>query len=833
MIQRATSLVIHSVLLIIGTLSSTLLFSQAPSSGVEYSARDSIVADIPAQVIRLYGDANVTYEDIVLRADFIEIDLVHGEVLATFTLDSAGAPVGKPTFTMGAEESRCDYIKYNFNTKKGYVKEIRGQQGEGYIHMAESKIHPDETVHLKDGKFTTCDADTPHYHFQLTRAMIVPDERIVTGPVYMKLFNVPLPLAAPFGFFPNSESKKHGIIIPRVANTSEYGFGLQDFGYYIPLGDFWETYFYATLFTTGRFGIQNISNYYKKYKYNGTLGLKFEQFRGKFYDTLVAEKWTFNWRHTQDAKAHPSLKFSADINFKSDNNGKTTLEAINPEYFDNQFNSAINVTKRWKTNQLSGTMGLKTSLQQNSQSKNYIIELPTYNFSVNMFDLGVLRKNPIGKKWYENIKVTYALNAKNYIAAPDSIFKAGQFYLVDDYVLNGVQHATTVQSNMRLFGGRMMLTPSVNYAEIWNFQYEKNTWNPGSEKIDTVSFEGFKSSRSLSFNAGLNTNFYGYYKMLGKRQMKFRHVASPNLSFSFRPDLGLYEEIQYDTLGNTKYYSPFQTSLYREQGFGQSGIISFGLANTLEMKMLDKKDSINETFKSFKLVDAFSINGSYDIFRDSFNLSNFAFAFRTAKFLNVFSFQSAAALSPYAFNTSNGKDLTQYAWQNGQGIGRFKTATATVNANFSSASGRKKSKQTSETDSDLSEETKPDFELPWQLNLSYNFKYSRLSKLSGGVLIDTLDLIQTIRADGDISINKKWKFDFGISFDLQSTGDNPLIPTYDFGIWRDLHCWEASLTWFQYGAWEDHQVNFLFRVNIKASMFQDIKLEYNKPPFFF
>ncbi|MBK7131232.1 MAG: hypothetical protein IPH66_18035 [Crocinitomicaceae bacterium] len=89
-------------------MSTTLLFSQAPSSGVEYSARDSIVADIPAQIIRLYGDANVTYEDIVLRADFIEIDLVHGEVLATFTLDSAGVPVGKPTFTMGAEESHCD-----------------------------------------------------------------------------------------------------------------------------------------------------------------------------------------------------------------------------------------------------------------------------------------------------------------------------------------------------------------------------------------------------------------------------------------------------------------------------------------------------------------------------------------------------------------------------------------------------------------------------------------------------------------------------------------------------------------------------------------------------
>ncbi len=222
------------------------------NSPVNYSATDSIVADIPSQIIRLYGAANVQYEGIDLTADLIEIDIVKNEVIATYTLDSLGNPVGKPVFSGEGEESTSDYIKYNFKTKKGFVKEVRMQQGEGYIHMAESKVQPNEEIHFKNGKFTTCDKEKPHYHFKLTRAIVIPDERIISGPVYMEILKVPTPLAAPFGFFPNSDKKKSGLIIPKVAATDRYGFGLEGLGYYIPLGDDWETYFYGSAYTTGR-----------------------------------------------------------------------------------------------------------------------------------------------------------------------------------------------------------------------------------------------------------------------------------------------------------------------------------------------------------------------------------------------------------------------------------------------------------------------------------------------------------------------------------------------------------------------------------------------------
>ena len=806
------------------------------NSPVNYEARDSIVANLPEQYIRLYGEARVVYEDIDLAADLIEIDLNTNEVAATYTLDSLGNKVGKPVFNAGGESSECDYMKYNFDTKKGFIKEVRMTQGEGYIHMEKSKIQPNEEIHFKNGKFTTCDKEEPHFHFNLSRAIVVPDKRIVTGPVYMEILNVPTPLAAPFGFFPNSETKKAGIILPEFQNSNRYGFGLENLGYYIPLGDYWETYFYGSIFTTGSWALSNNTNYYQKYKYRGGVGLKFEQFRGKFYDTTpTINKWTVNWNHTQDPKAHPSLKFTTNINFISDNNAQTSLDAINSNYFNNTFNSSINVTKSWRTNRFSGTMGLQSSLQQNSQSGNYSLELPRYNLSVGRFDLGVFRKNPIGEKMYEKINVTYNLNARNFIQAPDSIFNPNYIALVGGYARNGIEQKIVTQANLRFSKGRFTFTPSINYREIWNFQYEARAWNPTDQKVDTTDFSGFKSSRDVAITGNLLTNLYGYYLLKGKRGMKFRHVASPSISATFQPDIGLYESIQIDTAGTERYYSPFSQSLYREIGQGTSGRINFNLNNTLEMKMKDKQDTVNSTFKSYKLVDAFSVRGGYDFLRDSMKLDNFTLAFRTSRFFNIFTFQSSGTLNPYAWVDSTGVTQATYAWQADKGIGRLTNAQGVFNANFTNKKGREKQKEAAENEEDsapdIDKVTNPQFKnyaVPWVLNLSYNLSYDRFSASNGlGAIVDSFKLVQAIRGDGNISLNEKWKIDFVASYSFA----DKFITNFNIGVWRDLHCWQTSILYQQIGRMfpeggAKSNWAILFKIGVKASMFQDIKYDH-------
>jgi hypothetical protein len=134
--------------------------------------------------------------------------------------------------------------------------------------------------------------------------------------------------------------------------------------------------------------------------------------------------------------------------------------------------------------------------------------------------------------------------------------------------------------------------------------------------------------------------------------------------------------------------------------------------------------------------------------------------------------------------------------------------------------------------------TNPGFttmKIPWQINLSYNFNLTQGPvKITSGY-VDSIRLVQTIRLDGDFNLGENWKFTYGVNYDLQADNVCDAISTYNFTIWRNLHCWEAALTWFQYGPWigKETNINFLFRVNIKASMFQDIKLEYTQPPTIF
>ena len=97
------------------------------------------------------------------------------------------------------------------------------------------------------------------------------------------------------------------------------------------------------------------------------------------------------------------------------------------------------------------------------------------------------------------------------------------------YAKNGIEHQTLVQSNLRVFGGRFVFTPSANYREFWDFQSQNRAWNPITEKVDTTEVKGFRTGRDMSVAGNVSFNFFGYYKFKGKSAVKFRHVASPTL----------------------------------------------------------------------------------------------------------------------------------------------------------------------------------------------------------------------------------------------------------------------------------------------------------------
>ena len=72
-------------------------------SKVMYHAQDSVRLLMKSRKVMLYGKAEVTYEDMKLEADFIEVSFETNDIHAVGIPDSNGIIQGKPIFTTDGE----------------------------------------------------------------------------------------------------------------------------------------------------------------------------------------------------------------------------------------------------------------------------------------------------------------------------------------------------------------------------------------------------------------------------------------------------------------------------------------------------------------------------------------------------------------------------------------------------------------------------------------------------------------------------------------------------------------------------------------------------------
>lgn len=176
---------------------------QAIDAPVVYEASDSIVFTRDG-FARLYGKAKVNYQEIQLDAAIITMNMDSSTVFAEGIKDSTGVISGKPVFKDGSTPYESETMRYNFDTKKGYITNVTTQQGEGFVTSQDSKKGPDDELYMKNGWYTTCDNhEHPHFYLKLTRAKVKQKKNVVFGPAYMVVEDVPLPLAIPFGFSPS------------------------------------------------------------------------------------------------------------------------------------------------------------------------------------------------------------------------------------------------------------------------------------------------------------------------------------------------------------------------------------------------------------------------------------------------------------------------------------------------------------------------------------------------------------------------------------------------------------------------------------------------------
>jgi hypothetical protein len=795
---------------------------------VNYNARDSIVVDLENDMISLYGEAFVKYQSMTINAGMIQMNLKTSIVTATFVLDSIGQPTEKPVFNDDEQEMIADTILYNFETKKGKVKKVYTQEGEGYIQMGVSTIEPNKEIHMIHGKYSTCSLEEPHFHFNMSKAVLVPEKRIVSGPMNLVVAGIPTPIGLPFALIPFPEKRSHGIIPSLLQFDPNAGIGLVNLGYYIPLGDNWQTTFYGTIWTKGNWGVRNVTDYRKRYSYNGTFGLEYFQRRFVFPENGI-ESQTLNlkWIHSLDAKANPYWRFNANIDFRTDNNSKNSIDLINDNYLKSTLKSDIKFSRTFKTNPAMSLEGNIGALQNSITEKTDFI-LPSLGFNVNrwLFLEKVKSKDGGTNKWYHGIGLNYNMSAINTVSIADSTFEQRDFSRITDNLKSGIQHNIGINTTAKLGKQKLIsLVPSISYRQYWNFQYSDKYMDMSDSSLVIDTITGFGFSQYLSTSLRLQSNLYGMYSYKDKNKSKILHTLTPILAVSYVPEIGNWDSYKnYDN--EDVFYSPFSSSAKSQSYQTSAGYIDLSFQNKFELKTKTKKDTTSEMFSKFILLDNFSVSSRYDLLADTFNLDNIVFSLNAnpTKWLSL---NSNTRYTTYGWDKETGRPINQWAWNTNRRLGRVENSNFSVRFIFAPKEAKQRVQEIQkfygdDYDSELyyllqNRNHYVDFAVPWNFSLTYNFNLSRFSGVS-----DSLVFRHAITFNGDFNLTPNWKVIFNSGFDVKAK-----VFTYTkISIMRDLHCWKFMLDWIPFGP----QQGFVFTFSPTASLLQDLKLKRTRPP---
>ena len=434
------------------------------TSVVDYKANDSIVFTHGNEVY-MYGKGVVQFDGMELNADQIEMNMDSSLVYAVGRPDSVGDIVGRPVFKDKSGEYESETMNYNFKTKKGYITNIVTQQGEGYLTGGQTKKMENDEFYMKSGRYTTCDNhDHPHFYLQLTQAKVRPKKNIVTGPAYMVLADVPLPLAIPFGFFPFTEKYSSGIIVPTFGDELARGFYLRDGGYYFAINDYIDLALTGEIYTKGSWGINARSAYIKRYKYSGNFDLS-------FITTITGDKglpdyskmknFKIAWTHTQDTKNNPNMSLSASVNFTTSGYTRNDLNSYynSNSFTENTKSSTVNMTYRIPNS--SWSFSATANITQRTQDSTLNVSFP--NLTVSMGQIYPFkRKSVVGnERWYEKIQMSYSGRFQNSILTKqDQILKSN---LIKDW-RNGMYHNIPISATFNVFK-YLNLTASFNFTD--------------------------------------------------------------------------------------------------------------------------------------------------------------------------------------------------------------------------------------------------------------------------------------------------------------------------------------------------------------------------------
>lgn len=810
-------------------------------STVEYSS-ENVYHDIRNKTSFLERKAKVHYLDTDIEGDFIKINWNTGILYAEGKKDSLGKLIEPSKFKQGDNTLEYDNFTYNIKTHKGVASSIRTQQSlggdNGVIVAKRVKKYNDTISGLRKVAFTTDEyfmnkKDTiADYSLQAEVAKFIQgkDRKVITGPVFMKIYDVTTPLALPFAFIPMGTDRSTGLLLPSFGERQNVGFYIEGAGIYIPIGEYLDVAFTGDIYTKGSYGLHSRSQYIKRYKFNGNFSFDYER-RVTGIQGLSSysnsKLYRLYWSHRQDAKANPNFIFSANVNYSSSKyyrNGINNYNLISGDVLRNTAQSSISIQKTFPGTPFSASLNLSHSQTFGSGNQNLgdniTFTLPT--LAVNMSRIYPFApKSGTKKGLLQNVAMTYSMNLQNMIQTNDEeVFTKKMF----KNSRNGVKHSLNFTTGTTILN-YFPINFSANYQDVWYSKIIEKSYDVAQKKVITDEINKFSTFRTFGVSANLQTTLYGV-KIFGSRDdtkwiKAIRHVITPSVGFSYTPDFSTrnwgYYDSYIDEKGNQVLYSKYENGIYGSPSRGLSESVNLSISNNLELKIRSSKDSTG--VKKIKLLDYLNLSTNYNFAADSLKLSPISINGATSVLDGKMRVNFSATVNPYQVVVNEKNPSGTYIDK----LGKLNITNYNIGLNYSlneKTFGERKIeyKRRGAIRDDVyffDDEGYAHYLTPWNLSIGLNHSVNK--NLNGNVNRTT-----SVNLSGRLSLTPYWDISGSTNIDLQS-GE---VSYTRLSMNRDLRSFNLNFSMVPFGAYK----TWNFFIGIKASFLSDA-LKYEERNF--
>ena len=822
---------------------------------VEYNAKEYVRINRKESKLYLYDQAELYYQDMVLKAGIIVLDYSKNEVTAGRIADSLGVLVQNPYFKQINNEIYPDSLRFNFDTQKALIWNSKSAQNGMNVYAAFTKKENDSVYYIKDAKVTTGgELEDSDYYFRIRKGKMVPQGKIVTGFTNMYIADVPTPLALPFAYFPSSQKQQSGFLFPTIGESNNRGYYLQNGGYYLGLSQFFDLSLTGDYYSNGSYGFRADSQYKLMYNFSGRLSMRFENLiSGERGIPGYSKSTVFNirWNHSKDPKSSPNSNFSASVNFGSSDYFRESVNQLNsPNFLNNTLSSSVAYTKRIPGNP-SVNMSVNANMSQNSKTKSVNLTLPTFQGSLDRIFPFEPKDRP-KKGLIQNINLQYSVRAENrMITTEEELFTSKMF----ENARSGVQHSIPLSTNFKILK-HFNLAASANYKEVWQPRTVRyNNYDPLIDGVKKDTISGFSAFRTYSYGINMATTIYGTVNFEKGKIRSIRHTIRPSVSYSTAPSFDqYYDEYIIDADGNTREYSPFEGGLFGTPSRGISQSMGISVNNVFEAKIIDP-DTTKTELKKVQLLKNFNLSTSYNLVADQFKWSPVRVTTGIDLFDKKMSINLGATMDMYALDDQN-RRINEFNINKGGGLFRVTSANLNTGYNFSNetfSKDKKKEKEKNEEEEDpfsffenasgggrqddlfgdtigMNNDTTNRYEeddkdvskypsyrtqIPWNLKFTYSLTYSN-SRNQNDFANNSLMF------SGDVELTPKWEVGGSSGFDFKNHGFTYTQLRFN----RDLDSWRLDFSWVPFS----NRASWNFFIGIKSGLLSDIKYEKNREP---